>query len=112
MAISPWLETVAMSFKKNRDNIKKIKETKDYNGFPDVPRIEYKDMSEADIKKKDIDYLMQLNNDVANSVLIDLRDLNFETIDRDIFGYTKYDDTKPSKKNKLPTYNKDSKFLK
>ena len=112
LAISPWLETVAMSFKKNRDYIKKIKLTKDYNGFPDVPRIEYKDMSEADIKKKDIDFLMQLNNDVANSVLIDLRDLNFETIDRDIFGYTKYDDTKPFKKNKLPTYNKDSKFLK
>ena len=44
---------------------------------------------------------MQLNNDIANRVIQDLRKANFETVERDIFGYTKYEeDEKPNKKEK------------
>ena len=57
-------------------------------------------MSEADIKRKDIDLLTQLNNDIANSVLQDLRNLNFDTIERDIFGYTTYEEGKKFIKTK------------
>jgi len=47
-------------------------------------KIEYVGMSEADIKRKDINFLTQLNNDIANEVLQDLRNANFETIEKDI----------------------------
>ena len=50
-----------------------------------------------------IDFLTQLNNDIANSVLKDLRNANFETIERDIFGYTKYDETKTEPKKQSPS---------
>ena len=57
-------------------------------------------MSEADIKRKDINLLTQLNNDIANQVLQDLRNANFETIEKDVFGYTTYDESKKSIKTK------------
>ena len=60
-------------------------------------------MSEADIKRKDIDFLTQLNNDIANEVLQDLRNANFETIEKDIFGYTTYDESKKTIKSKTGT---------
>ena len=57
-------------------------------------------MSEADIKRKDIDFLTQLNNDIANEVLQDLRNAHFETIEKDVFGYTTYDESKKTIKSK------------
>ena len=89
--------------KSNRDQITIIKYSKDYKGFPDVSPAEYTGLSEADRKRKDIDFLTQLNNDIANSVIQDLRDANFETIERDIFGYTKYDETKTKSKKQTPS---------
>ena len=87
--------------KRNRDKIKEIKFSKEWDGWDDVSPAEYKGLTQAEIKKKDIDALMQLNNDIANRVIQDLRKANFETVERDIFGYTKYEeDEKPNKKEK------------
>ena len=97
--VSNWFETVARILKSNRDQITVITKTKDYKGFPDA-QADYQGMSEADIKRKDIDLLTQLNNDIANSVLQDLRNLNFDTIERDIFGYTTYEEGKKFIKTK------------
>ena len=78
----------------------------------------YTGMSEGDIKKADIDFLMQIQNDVANKVLKDIQKSNYETIQRDIFGYTKYeeDTTKKketkSKKSPLSNIDLNSKFFK
>ena len=101
--VSNWFDTTSRILKSNRDQITIIKNSKDYKGFPDVSPVEYTGLSEADIKRKDIDFLTQLNNDIANSVLKDLRNANFETIERDIFGYTKYDDTKTEPKKQSPS---------
>ena len=101
--VSNWFDTTSRILKSNRDQITIIKNSKDYKGFPDVSPVEYTGLSEADIKRKDIDFLTQLNNDIANSVLKDLRNANFETIERDIFGYTKYDETKTEPKKQSPS---------
>ena len=98
--VSNWFDTVSQILKSNRDQITIITKSKDYKGFPDNTPADYAGMSEGDIKKKDIDFLMQLNNDIANNVLQDLRNANFETIEKDIFGYTKYDEDKKSIKTK------------
>ena len=98
--ISDWFSFVAQELKRNRDSINKIRLTKDYKGFPDVTAATYSGLSEAERKKKDIDTLMQLNNDIANGVIQDLRNANFETIQKDVFGYTKYEENKKPKKNK------------
>ena len=100
--VSNWFDTVSRILKSNRDQITIITKTKDYKGFVDN-RIEYVGMSEADIKRKDIDFLTQLNNDIANEVLQDLRNANFETIEKDIFGYTTYDESKKTIKSKTGT---------
>jgi len=100
--VSNWFDTVSRILKSNRDQITIITKTKDYKGFVDN-RIEYVGMSEADIKRKDIDFLTQLNNDIANEVLQDLRNANFETIEKDVFGYTTYDESKKTIKSKTGT---------
>ena len=45
----------------------------------------------------------ELNNDIANEVLQDLRNANFETIEKDVFGYTTYDESKKTIKSKTGT---------
>tara|TARA_R100000482_G_C5115913_1_gene143044 strand:- start:153 stop:1388 length:1236 start_codon:yes stop_codon:yes gene_type:complete len=97
--VSNWFDTVSQILKSNRDQITIITKTKDYKGFSDRPA-DYVGMSEADIKRKDINLLTQLNNDIANQVLQDLRNANFETIEKDVFGYTTYDESKKSIKTK------------
>ena len=75
------MERIKVPTENGKMGIREIKwaKTKDYKGFSDA-QADYQDMSEADIKRKDIDLLTQLNNDIANSVLQDLRNLNFDTI--------------------------------
>ncbi len=97
--VSNWFDTVSQILKSNRNQITIITKTKDYKGFSDRPA-DYVGMSEADIKRKDINLLTQLNNDIANQVLQDLRNANFETIEKDVFGYTTYDESKKSIKTK------------
>jgi len=97
--VSNWFDTVSRILKSNRDQINIITKTKDYKGFTDN-RVEYVGMSEADIKRQDINFLTQLNNDIANEVLQDLRNANFETIEKDVFGYTTYDESKKTIKSK------------
>ena len=98
--ISNWFKMVSDELKRNRDKIKEIRFKKDWDGWDDVSAAEYKGLTQAEIKKKDIDALLQLNNDIANRVLQDLRKANFETVERDIFGYTKYEEDKKSKPKK------------
>ena len=83
-----------------RKNISAIRISKDYKGFEDADLSEYEGMSEAEIKKKDIDFLLQIQNNIANQVLQDIRKANFETIQRDVFGYTEYEENKPVKEKK------------
>ena len=97
--ITNWFNAVSTVLKTNRDEISAIRLKKDYKGFPDVSAATYAGLSEAEIKKKDIDKLMQLNNDIANGTIQDLRNANFETIEKDIFGYTKYEEGKKPKKD-------------
>ena len=97
--ITNWFNAVSTILKTNRDEINTIRFKKDYKGFPDSSTATYAGLSEAEIKKKDIDKLMQLNNDIANGTIQDLRNANFETIEKDIFGYTKYDEGKKPKKD-------------
>ena len=101
LKISKWFEKVSDDLKYNRDWINNIKNNPEWDGFDDVSAAEYVGLSQAEIKKKDIDFLMQINNDMANMVLQDIRKANFETIERDIFGFTKYEeDEKPVKKKR------------
>lgn len=115
LSISPWLEMVSIELTTLRDRINKIKKIKNYKGMLDKS---YTGMSEGDIKKADIDFLMQIQNDVANKVLKDIQKSNYETIQRDIFGYTEYeeDTTKKketkSKKSPLSNIDLNSKFFK
>ena len=97
--ITNWFNAVSTVLKTNRDEISAIRLKKYYKGFPDVSAATYAGLSEAEIKKKDIDKLMQLNNDIANGTIQDLRNANFETIEKDIFGYTKYEEGKKPKKD-------------
>ena len=63
-------------------------------------------MSEADIKKKDMDFLLEVQNSMANRVLQDIRKAKYETIQRDVFGYTEYEEEKEkSKDNFISKYN-------
>ena len=100
LAISPWLEMVSTELSQLRKNISAIRISKDYKGFEDADLSEYEGMSEAEIKKKDIDFLLQIQNRIANQVLQDIRKANFETIQRDVFGYTEYEENKPVKEKK------------
>jgi len=100
LAISPWLEMVSTELSQLRKNISAIRISKGYKGFEDVDLSEYEGMSEAEIKKKDIDFLLQIQNRIANQVLQDIRKANFETIQRDVFGYTEYEEDKPIKEDK------------
>ena len=101
LKISKWFEKVSDDLKYNRDWINNIKNNPEWDGFDDISAAEYVGLSQAEIKKKDIDFLMQINNDIANMVLQDIRKANFETIERDIFGFTKYEEEeKPVKKKR------------
>tara|TARA_Y100000593_G_scaffold7707_1_gene14340 strand:+ start:2841 stop:7256 length:4416 start_codon:yes stop_codon:yes gene_type:complete len=98
VGISPYLEMISLNLMKLRDKSNAIKFKKNYTGFDDVPISEYmtpdgKRMSEQDIKKKDMDFLMQKQNEIANMVVKSIRDTNFETIQKDIFGYSMYEET-------------------
>ena len=100
LAVSPWLEMVSTELSQLRKNIDAIRKTKGYSGFEDVNPLEYQGMSEADIKKKDMDFLLEVQNIIANQVLQDIRKAKFETIQRDVFGYTEYEEDKPTKEKK------------
>ncbi len=100
LAVSPWLELVSTELSQLRKQISSISKTKGYSGFIDVNSLEYEDMSEADIKKKDMDFLLEIQNSIANQVLQDIRKAKYETIQRDVFGYTEYEEDKPVKEKK------------
>ena len=102
LSISPWLEMVSIELTTLRDRINKIKKIKNYKGMLDKS---YTGMSEGDIKKADIDFLMQIQNDVANKVLKDIQKSNYEE------DTTKKKETK-SKKSPLSNIDLNSKFFK
>jgi len=116
LAISPWLEMVSTELSQLRNRISIIRQTKNYKGMSDKS---YTGMSEGEIKKADIDFLMQIQNDIANKVLKDIQqNSNYETIQRDVFGYTEYeedtakDKNVPSRKSSLNNVDLNSRFFK
>ena len=74
-----------------------------------MPASQYEGMSESQIKRKDMDFLLQVQNDIANMVLKTLQESNFETIQKDVFGYTEYEE-KP-KEGGFNINNLNSKFF-
>jgi len=109
VGISPFLEMVSTELSEIRGRINRIEKKKNYKGFEDVPASQYEGMSESQIKRKDMDFLLQVQNDIANMVLKTLQESNFETIQKDVFGYTEYEE-KP-KEGGFNINNLNSKFF-
>ena len=110
LGLSPFLEMISIELSQIRTRTNNIKKKKGYSGFEDVAKIEYAGMSESEIKKKDMDFLLQVQNDNANMVIKSLQKANFETIQRDVFGFTTYEE-KP-KTGDFNIDNLDSKYFK
>ena len=89
LGISPFLNMVAEKLAESRETRRKIKQQKYIN-------LNTKEIYSADLKRKHIDELIAIENDLARVAINQLRQANFDTIESDIFGKT-YD---PSKYNK------------
>ena len=89
LGISPFLNIVAEKLAESRETRRKIKQQKYIN-------LNTKEIYSADLKRKHIDELIAIENDLARVAINQLRQANFDTIESDIFGKT-YD---PSKYNK------------
>ena len=44
-----------------------------------------------------MDFLLEVQNSMANRVLQDIRKAKYETIQRDVFGYTEYEEEEKEK---------------
>ena len=80
LAISPFLSMVADKLKESREARKDIKKSK----FLPGTEIDYT----ADLKAQHIKELIRAENEIARVAIIQLRTLNFDTLESDIFGTT------------------------
>ena len=80
LAISPFLSMVADKLKESRQARKDIKQSK----FLPGTETEYT----ADLKAQHIEELIRAENEIARVAIIQLRTLNFDTLESDVFGTT------------------------
>ena len=91
LGVSPFLSSIADNLAHSRSVRKQIKFSPVVLGTQ-TPYT-------ADLKAKHIKELIQLENEMARIGIVQLRSLNFDTIESDIFGTT-YDKSKYQKKTK------------
>ena len=93
LGISPFLNMVADKLAESRDTRKKITQSKYIDNNT-------KEIYSADLKRKHIDELIAIENEIARQAIIQIRTANFDTIESDIFGktYNPNKFTEPTKK--------------
>jgi hypothetical protein len=92
LGISPFLNMVADKLAESRETRSKITKAKYVNTTTKEPYT-------AELKRKHIDELIAIENEMARQAIIQIRKANFDTIESDIFGKT-YDPEKYSTKEK------------
>ena len=93
LGISPFLNMVADKLAESRRVRKNITQSKYIDNNT-------KEIYSADLKRKHIDELIAIENEIARQAVISIRKLNFDTIESDVFGKTYNPNiysTKPSK---------------
>tara|TARA_R100000655_G_scaffold7379_1_gene19974 strand:+ start:3737 stop:7915 length:4179 start_codon:yes stop_codon:yes gene_type:complete len=96
LAVSPFLSSIADNLAHSRNVRNQIK----FSKFVAGTQTEYT----ADLKAQHIKELIQLENEMARIAIVQLRSLNFDTIESDIFGTT-YDKYKYQPKRKTSNIN-------
>ena len=96
LGVSPFLSMIAEKLAESRKTRRLITQAKYINPTT-------KELYSANLKREHIDNLLQIENDIARQTIIQLRELNFDTIETDVFGKT-YDSNKyRDKSSKTPT---------
>ena len=93
LGVSPFLNMVADKLAESRRVRKNITQSKYIDNNT-------KEIYSADLKRKHLDELIAIENEIARQAIISIRKLNFDTIESDIFGKTYNPNiysTKPSK---------------